>query len=205
MRLSSSIVQHFREYCKSRPDHRCAYFYFTFRDPSKQTCESLVKSLITQLSSQIKQLDVELEKLYSESHLSNPQFEPLISTLHHLISSFTEIYVIIDALDECTEVEKLLSTVQTISNWGIPGLHLLTTSRPEKIITDVLNRPEICKIPVDKVVKNEDIRVHVRAQMQIDPSLKRWSSKPDIQTEIEACLVDKAHGMQASLPVPDHY
>jgi hypothetical protein len=154
-----------------------------------------VKSLITQFSSQIKQLDVELEKLYSESHPSNPQFESLVTTLRHLISCFTEVYVIVDALDECTEVEKLLRTVQTFSGWEIPGLHLLATSRPEKVIKDVLSQPEICNIPVDKEYKNEDIRVHVRAQLQVDLSLKRWSSNPEIKSEIEACLVDKAHGM----------
>jgi hypothetical protein len=195
MLLSSSIIQHFKEYCKGRPDHGCAYFYFTFRDQEKQTCEPLGKSLITQLASQTKQLDVELEKLHSEYHHSNPQFEPLVSTLRHLISGFTEVYVIIDALDECTEVEKLLSTVRTFSDWDIPGLHLLATSQPEKVIKDGLSRPEICNIPVDKEFKNEDIRVHVRAQLQVDLSLKRWSSKPEIQAEIETCLVDKAHGM----------
>jgi hypothetical protein len=93
------------------------------------------------------------------------------------------------------EVEKLLRTVQTFSDWGIPGLHLLATSRPEKVIKDVLNQPEIYNIPVDKEFKNEDIRVHVRAQLQVDLSLKRWSSKPGIQAEIEACLVNNAHGM----------
>jgi hypothetical protein len=100
-----------------------------------------------------------------------------------------------DALDECEEVEKLLRTVQTFSDWEISGLHLLATSRPEKVIKDVLNRPEIYNIPVDKIYKNEDIRVYVRAQLRVDPYLKRWSSKPEIQAEIEACLVDKAHGM----------
>jgi hypothetical protein len=113
MLLSSSIIQHCREYCKTRPGHGCAYFYFTFRDQSKQTCESLIKSLVIQLASQTTQLDVELEKLYSQYHPSKPQLESLASTLRHLISGFTEVYVIIDALDECTEVEKLLRTVQT--------------------------------------------------------------------------------------------
>jgi hypothetical protein len=133
--------------------------------------------------------------LYSTHHPSSPQFESLVSTLQHLISGFPEIYVIIDALDECTEVEKLLRMAQTLSNWGISGLHLLVTSRPEKVIKDVLLQPDICNIPMDKVLENEDIRAHVRAQVRIDPSLKRWSSKPEIQAEIESCLVDKAHGM----------
>jgi hypothetical protein len=195
MLLSSSVIQHFREYCKSRPDHGCAYFYFTFRDRSKQTCEALIQSLVIQLASQTTRLDVEFEKLYSQYHPSKPQLESLVSTLRHLVSSFTEVYVIIDALDEYTEVEKLLRTVQTFSHWEIPGLHLLATSRPEKIIKDVLDRPEVCNIPVDKELKNEDIRAHVRAQLQADLSLKRWSSKLEIQAEIEACLVDKAHGM----------
>jgi hypothetical protein len=195
MLLSSSIVENFKEYCKSRPEHGCAYFYFTFRDQSKQTCESLIQSLVIQLASQTTQLDVELEKLYSQYHPSKPQFESLVSTLRHLISGFTEVYIIIDALDECTEVESLLKTVQTFSSWDIPGLHLLATSRPEKVIKDGLNRPEICNIPVDKEFNNRDIRVHVRAQLQVDFSLKRWSRKPEIQAEIEACLVDKAHGM----------
>jgi hypothetical protein len=31
--------------------------------------------------------------------------------------------------------------------------------------------------------------------LQVDLSLKRWSSKPGIQAEIEACLVNNAHGM----------
>jgi hypothetical protein len=116
MLLSSSVIQHFREYCKSHPDHGCAYFYFAFRDKSKQTCESLIQSLVIQPASQTTRLDVELEKLYSQYHPSKPQLESLVSTLRHLIFIFTEVYVIVDALDECTEVEKLLRTVQTFSD-----------------------------------------------------------------------------------------
>jgi ankyrin repeat domain-containing protein 50 len=52
------------------------------------------------------------------------------------------IYILLDALDECpadNTRDDVLSAIQTIRQWSLPGLHLLITSRDVVDIRQTLN------------------------------------------------------------------
>ena len=206
MLLSSTIVQDITAYSRdqclvdgdSDPICSVAFFYCSFSDSEKQKTDNLVCSLLAQLSrGQSRTPDILLQ-LYDQYKDGQPPAELLISALRDVIVYLGQVFIIIDALDECPmetgERKKLLSTLHEISSWSLHNVHLLVTSRKEQDIERVLSclvtRPPIC-IQSDQITN--DVRLYVRSQLATDPDLQKW---PNVMKEdIEATLVEGAHGM----------
>ena len=114
-----------------------------------------------------------------------------------MLKDFSDVYVVIDALDECDDKEARLHTIETLAEWSDTPLHLLITSRKERDIVDSLRM--LCNnesyISVQSAVVNEDIRTYVHGRLQSDRRFTRWRSKPAVQSEIADDLVEKADGM----------
>jgi hypothetical protein len=98
-----------------------AYFYFDFNDGKKQRHESLIRSLIVQLSTQNEKYTEALHALYSHSQSGKyqPSYDGLVGTLQSMLQSYPKTYIILDALDECTDREELLTFLQEVSNYNV--------------------------------------------------------------------------------------
>src|ERR1700761_19530 len=126
-----------------------AYFYFDFKDTTKQNFRALLSSILVQLSNQSDQLCDVLRGLYSE-HQDGSQQPNNASLLRCLKGMLTiagpgPIYLVIDALDECpndsgipSSRETVLKTVKELVDLRHPNLHLCVTSRPEYDIRTTL-------------------------------------------------------------------
>ena len=57
-----------------------------------------------------------------------PTCEALLEALHQTMASFEATFIVIDALNECTDRSELLNGVETIMGWEDIDLHLLVTS-----------------------------------------------------------------------------
>ena len=172
-----------------------AYFYFDFRDREKQHHENLIQSLITQFSAQCTSSPDALTRLYSQCHdgEQQPAATALLTTLRHIIGGFQHAYIILDALDECTEREDLLAMVGEMVDWKLDNLHLLMTSQKERDIEDCLESQVSCQINLQQRVVDADIHIHICERLQNDTRLKKWPMK--VQKEIETVLMEGAHGM----------
>ena len=51
-----------------------------------------------------------------------------------LLNDFIQVYIIIDALDECTAYDQLFEVIGSILEWQMSKCHLLVTSRREEKI-----------------------------------------------------------------------
>ncbi|KAJ7884235.1 ankyrin repeat-containing domain protein [Mycena leptocephala] len=128
--LSSSIIKALRQ--RAEP---LAYFYFDTNTSGQHTVSQLLCSLIDQLSVKTSSPDRTLAKLWSSyrSGRNLPDSRALISeALIPILKGFTEpVYIVIDALDECSEHDKLLKSIAKIADAQPSNVHLLVTSRPE--------------------------------------------------------------------------
>jgi hypothetical protein len=90
---------------------------------------------------------------------TRPDLDTLEATLRATITDFENVYLIIDALDECPEVNEerqtLLACLLRMYRWGETSLHLLLTSRKEKDIDD-----ELRLLFVSEDVVEMDLEVH---------------------------------------------
>ena len=184
-----------------------AYFYFDFRDTNKQHWRDLVPSLLTQLSIQSRPCCDILSRLYS-SHGNGAQ-QPsddalkqcLIETL--AVQGQCPIYIIIDALDECSNVsgiptsrKRVLQLVKELVDLHIPNLHMCVTSRPEVDIRDILEPLTSRRVSLhDQSGQKKDIEDYVRSVVYSNMELvmRRWRNE-DKELVIKT-LSERADGM----------
>ena len=163
--LSSTIIDDVS--CHFRPDPTVAviFFYFDFNDNGKQLHEKMLRSLITQLSAKSVDVPQPLELLFASCSYGTvqPISEAIMHTLREMLQQYTETYVILDAIDECKDREKLLSCLGTMIGWNLSNFHLLVTARKEKEIeisldpfSDSDNKLSIHSTAIDK-----DIYIHM--------------------------------------------
>jgi len=174
-----------------------AYFYFTFKDELKQTTEGFLRSIIVQLSSQRPSLPEEVRNLYNVhgKQQQGPPLPNLIRVFFSLLQSFGKTYLMIDALDECSEQDSMLDLLTQISTADQRSgkTSVLITSRRERAIEITLQDIVTDSICIQSKLIEADIRLHVRSRLMHDPKLKRHSDS--VKEEIEETLVNGAHGM----------
>ena len=193
--ISSSIINHLS---KSQPSLATAYFFFDGRDSQKelQLHDKMIRSLIWQFSLKCGNgVPKVLADLYSlcGSGYQQPSPDDLHNVLQMILGGFDSTYIILDALDECSERDKVLDWVQTVilhKNEHL-GLHLLTTSRPEKEINDKFNSYHC--VDLVKASGNHNIVAYLDNQLQNDSHWQKWDQ--EIQDEIKSTLIKQADGM----------
>ena len=112
--LSSSIID---KLSQENPPFGIAYFFFDGRDlqTDLQLHNGLIRSLISQFSHQRGGTPTELADLYKRcGDHHQPSVHQLQNTLRDILDGFLRAYIIIDALDECTDREKTLIWVNTL-------------------------------------------------------------------------------------------
>lgn len=195
--LSSTIIAQIYETCIF-DEVAVAYFYFDFNDIEKQKSENMIRSIVKQLyTSSVKNFKV--ESLFSSCHNGERQSssDDLIQVLKSLMKGFRKTYVILDALDECSDIDQLLTNIEEIQGWQLTGLHMLLTSRRHKDIEDAL-KPLINlknRICIQSAAVDADIEIYIRHRLQTDKKLRRWQNHTLAQKEINNALKSKADGM----------
>ena len=184
-----------------------AYFYFDFRDINKQHWRDLVSSLLTQLSSHSGPRCDILSRRYSnhDSGAQQPDDDTLTRCLKEMLTFPDQrpIYLILDALDECSNVsgiptprKRVLQFVKELVDLHIPNLHICVTSRPEVDIRDILEPLTSRRVSLhDQSGQKKDIEDYVRSVVysNSEPIMRRWR-KEDKELVIET-LSKLADGM----------
>ena len=183
------------------------YFYFDFRDVNKQHWRDLVSSLLIQLSAQSGPRCDILSRLHSDhdSGARQPNDDILRRCLEEMfrLPDQRPIYLIVDALDECSNIsgiptprKRILQLVKELVGLQIPNLHICVTSRPEVDIRDVLEPLTFRRVSLhDQSGQKKDIEDYVRSIVYSDsePIMRRWR-KEDKELVIET-LSEQADGM----------
>ncbi len=113
------------------------------------------------------------------------------------------IYLIIDALDECSDISgiptsrnRVLQLVKKLVDLQIPNVHICVTSRPEVDIRDVLEPLTSRRVSLhDQSGQKKDIEDYIRSVVysDLEPIMRRWR-KEDKELVIKV-LSDHADGM----------
>jgi hypothetical protein len=183
------------------------YFYFDFRDISKQHRRDLVPSLLTQLSARSDPRCDILSRFYSDHDdgAQQPDDDTLTLCLKEMLTLPDQppTYLILDALDECPNIsgipsprDQVLRFVKELVDLHLPNLHICVTSRPEVDIRDVLEPLTSHRVSLhDQSGQKKDIEDYVRSVVYSDsePIMRRWR-KEDKDLVIET-LSEQADGM----------
>ncbi|KAF8527663.1 hypothetical protein JB92DRAFT_2698293, partial [Gautieria morchelliformis] len=134
-------------------------------------------------------------KLFSDKGNGQGSLSPeeLKSTLKSIISTFEDVYIILDALDECTDRHRFLGLIKEIQGWNFDTLHLLATSREEHDIEKTLRDLVSHQVSMDEGLVDSDIRRYVSRKLEDDNKLSKYSAEK--KETIKTTLIDGAHGM----------
>jgi len=186
-----------------------AYYYFDFRDVKKQDCYGLLSSLVSQLSAESDSCYNVLSKLYSDNSrgMQKPDVGALKKCLTDMLSlpGQGQIYIIVDALDECPDFpgtpsarEEVLEIIERIADLKHPNVHLCVASRPEMDIRLVLEPLTSLKISLhNETGQKEDIIVYIKSVVHSDRSMRRW--KEEDKLLVIDTLSDRVDGMYVIL------
>lgn len=192
------------QFCYDDPGKVTVYFFFDFNDVQKQNPELMLRSLLCQLSQQSIKIPTSLDTLFSscESGQQQPSVHALLEALRLTIHEIPQVYVILDALDECAQAQRveLMDMLETMARWQLQNLHLLVTSRKERDIESSLegfvnSRNRVC---LQNTSVDKDIQRYVQQRLSTDKSLQKWQKDSIVKQEIEAVLQEGAHGMCVS-------
>lgn len=196
--LSSTIVTAVDQICRSE-GMAMAYFYFDFNDTDKQKSDKMICSIIKQLVSQCTKKCIKLESLFSTCNdgVRQPNPDDLMSILEDVLKAFDKTYIMLDALDECSDRQALFEKIEEIQSWQLSQLHMLFTSRGLTDIEEALeSMTDIeSRISIQNAAVDADIELYVNRMLQKGRNLKRWRNHDQAQEEIKKTLKEKADGM----------
>ena len=187
-----------------------AYIYCNYKD-KEQTSVNLLGSLLQQVVRQSR-ISNEIKRCH-ERH-TNEKTRPSVREYSELLRShlriFAKVFLIIDALDECSEKDRtrdqLLSCLPSSSNSKTsklelePYLHLLVTSRPHITdIPDTFSNSACLNISG----KDQDIKIYLDERIREEKRLKDFVQQDSkLGESIRDIVTAKAKGMSVPHEIP---
>ncbi len=121
----------------------------------------------------------------------------LKNALKEMLSCSQDVYLIMDALDECRELDDVLELIQAIRGWGLANCHILVTSRKEQSITAFFAQMELHSfVEVDLATTapvDGDIQAYIAHELSHHAHLQKWGQ--DGCDLIHDTLIKQANGM----------
>lgn len=172
------------------------YVYFDYNEQDRQKPIHVFASLVKQLATQIPgpHIHTHLESLYDslESGVKRPTLNELYDTLLTMSASFTRVFCIFDALDECHPENQRRELLPLIRRMEGDGFSLFVTSRPYP--EDV----SVCFHDVPKIellATKEDIKRYIVEKFNGNSRLKLLIQTPARKEKVISELADCAGGM----------
>jgi len=129
--------------------------------------------------------------------LQSPSDGQYISELKALIKSYHEVFIVIDALDECNlqHREDFIEILRELTV-SLPCIKIFITSRPENDIESAFTAQKTPVILIKAGDVGKDIGAFVRGRVEEWVHDKKLQIKrEDVKREVISTLIDQAHGM----------
>ena len=179
------------------------FFYCDFQSKRSTAAAEVMRSLLSQLLRRFNDIGVDpggildsldKEKQRNGSILRNSKrLAPFVSRAAKQFRR--QPLIVIDALDECEDLENLLDAILVLNQ---SGARLLVVSRPLQMIKDSFSEfPWLSLEDMSREV-SADISLHVTRE--IDSHRRLRIAGVDLKKEITHTLCNKADGMLVRLP-----
>jgi hypothetical protein len=182
-----------------------AMFYYDFREDQKKDLRGLLSSVLFQLCDQSDSYYDTLSTFYSTHRrgAQSPSDDELIQCLKVLLNlpGQAPVYLIIDALDECSNISGLsspraevLMLLEDLINLHVLNLRICVTSRSEVDIKPVLEPLTFRSVSLhDESGQKEDIKNYIKSVVGTNRNMRRW--KPEQKQLVIDVLTERVDGM----------
>jgi Cdc6-like AAA superfamily ATPase len=193
--MAATVVDHLETTSEISVDNDIGiiYLYCNYRRQLEQTAPNLLGSLASQLARQRPGLSEELQALYKRhvDKKSRPNIDDLLQLIQVEIGRFSQVFIVLDALDECVNAhdtrKTLASNLRDITQ-KVPA-NLLVTSR---FIPEATNLFEDCP-RLEIRAQAEDVEAYLTAQLERLP--KFVMRNLELQNTIVTTVAKAVDGM----------
>ena len=193
--LCSEAIEDVRKHCARYSNLGFAIFYFSFIDDKKQRHVDILRSLIAQLCRKGPALSM-LQHACKKHDQSSLGVDEMENILLLCLETYKEVFLLIDALDECPEADNMrqdvLAWLATLAQKA-PHLRILATSRELSDVRQSMATLGAESLPVASRSVDVDIRQYVQRQLLRDHRLARLDQAT--KALVEETISLKADGM----------
>jgi hypothetical protein len=161
--------------------------YCNYKEQTEQTATNLIASLLEQLVQDCRSISENTKSFYNQhrNQSTSPTLDEFITALGTEIKTYSKVFIVVDALDECSESNgsraKLLRALRSLTG----PVNLMVTSRDLPSIEQYFRQAQHLRIcPTD-----EDVTKFIQSQLADYPNL--FHMRDIITTKI----VEKVNGM----------
>lgn len=176
------------------------YAFCSYKEEEVQTPENLVADLLKQVLQQTGSTSDDTRGLYTrhKAKKTRPTLQELTSVLVNEVDRFESVFVVIDALDECTERDnsraQLLAEVRRLPQ----NSRILITSRYSPHLEESFKDAP----SVEVRATDDDVKRYIEGRIEKEPRLaKHIRSDIQLLDEVVTTIVDNCKGMYVNIPL----
>ncbi|ETN44126.1 uncharacterized protein HMPREF1541_10676 [Cyphellophora europaea CBS 101466] len=190
--LASLVVEELQQICSSRNRHAVCHIYFDYDLRHGQHSAAVAGDLLAQLLHKLPTIPTEIRDRLETLRRSSVQStkREYLTMLRLASKSFNKVFIVVDALDECTEYTHR-TLVNDFQNIG-PHVSILVTSRPWDSIGRIFDGSDQLRISAAKI----DMEAYIRRELQDNIELSDIIDEdPGFAEKIVAMVLDRAQDM----------
>ncbi|KAM4057683.1 Pol [Hirsutella rhossiliensis] len=189
--LTSVVIDDLTKNLHANSDAGIAYVYCNFQRQAEQTVDHMLATLLKQLAEGQLPLSRTVTELFDRLEKDRaPLLHDISATLRSVAATYARIFIVIDAIDECSEAcrSMLLSEVFSLQAES-KRINVFITSRSIPTISESFAKSMSLEIRAS----DDDIRTYLDRNMFRLPSFVR--DKLEFQTKIKESIICAARGM----------
>lgn len=167
--------------------------YCTY-DQQEQTAERLLASIMLQLAQQKSDVDTAVKELYDtySQAQSRPTLDDYARTIRCQTTSFSRVFVLVDALDDCPDVGQVRASFLRVLQGLLPTISLLATSRELPSIETWFTGASRMEIQA----QDGDVKLTIKARIAEEPLLRDYVAEDvSVLHTITGVIIENAKGM----------
>nr|XP_036585321.1 NACHT and ankyrin domain protein [Colletotrichum truncatum]KAF6795218.1 NACHT and ankyrin domain protein [Colletotrichum truncatum] len=198
--LASIVIDYLRSKFSCNDKTACIYVYFDYRRQQYQGLGNILASLLLQLLQVRDVVSSDVQKLHTAWKKTgvSPCEEDYVKMLKSQMAAFDEVYMVVDALDECSDDVQ----TNTLSNFlsdckKLPqNVHILFTSRKFTKFSGLIEPSDDLEI----IAHDSDIKAYLNKFIDSRTRLHRLiengpQTKSSFRDKVISTIVEKSQGM----------
>jgi hypothetical protein len=170
-----------------------AYVYFNYKDKKEQDVKCILAAILKQLAQSQPSLAEPLKQLHRQyaTKGTTPPANEVFTVLESVISGFSTVYIVVDALDECRNDDRtrkeFLTHIRDVQSKS--DVRLLVTSRLLPDIVDGFKDSYRLEVRAS----DNDVRQFVAGQIDRLPNFVQHT--PELQKMVQDKIAESVDGM----------
>ena len=188
--IAATTVDHLWTYVQDK-DIGVAYIYCNYKTQADQTATNLAATILKQLIQERTSIIEPVVNLYDRhaDRGTRPLLKEILNALQSVVSCYSKVYVVVDALDECLNHDRsqLLAMLRNLQSKG--NLSFMATSR---FIPEVMQQFNLSPM-LEIQASDSDVKLFVASQMYLLPEFVHRDG--ELQTAIQDGISTAVEGM----------